>query len=268
MADEIVIMSNAIILDNTAQTLEAEILNNSRIAYDNALSRATTITASADNSSTANLYDYMTTTFWTAGSGTVTIDIILPTAEDIDCAAITAGNWADAITTIEIYSDAGVTKVGEVSGLKNGQPYLFTFDSVNITTMQIKFISTNSLHVGQVLFGETLKIPTSASIGMQPGAFNNNDKVIGQNTENNGLGANSTVARNRETIAPYNLVPISWIESDWVDFKDDQKGKPIWFSWDSVNKLDQVTFGRWSTNQVKYTSSFFAQLTLTVKGHV
>jgi hypothetical protein len=261
-------MSNAIILDNSGAAPSVTARNNSRIAHNNALSRATTVTSATDSANTANLYDNMTTTFWNPGTGTVDVDITLPSAEDIDCAAIAAGNWADASTTIEVYSDLGTTKVGEISGLKNGQPYLFTFDSVFISTMRIRFISTGDLNVGQVLFGESLKIPNSASIGMQPGKFNNNDKVIGQRTESNGLSANSTVARSQETIAPYKLVPISWIESDWVVFVADYKGKPIWFSWDDLNKKTDVTFGHWSTSRVKYSSSFFADLTLTVKGHV
>ena len=113
------ISGNTIVLDDPNNTGSR---NNSRIAWDNVLTRATTVTGSVDVSNTPNLYDYMTTTFWNAGSGTQTVTITLPSAEDIDCAAIASGNWADAGTTIEVYSDAGITKVGEVSDLKNGQP--------------------------------------------------------------------------------------------------------------------------------------------------
>lgn len=263
----IAIASNAIVWDNTAST-GGENMNNSRIAWDNVLTRATTVTGSVDDTSTDNLFDYMTTTFWSAGSGTQTVTITLPTAETIDCAAVAAGNWADAGTVIEVYSDAGTTKVGEVSGLKNGQPYYFNFDPVSIAVMQFKFISSNALTVGQLMFGESMKIPTSASVGLQLGKFNNKDKVIGQLTELNALSSNSTVSRGRETIAPYQFLPISWIESDWVAFSDAQRGKPIWFSWDYLNNPSDCTFGHWSTDNVKYTSSFFSAFTLTVDGQI
>ena len=264
--DGIVIMGNVIIIDNSGID-EGENMNNSRIAWDNALSRAT-ITASVDNTNAINLFDYMTTTFWAAGTGTSTVDIVLPFGEDIDCAAIAAGNWADAGAIIEIYSDAGITKVGEVSGLANGQPYYFEFDSVFITVMQIKFISTSDLNVGQALMGESLKIPVKASVGLQLGKFNNADKVIGQETENNAFGANSTIKRSRKTVSPFNLLPISWVNSDWVNFSDDHKGKPIWFSWDYLDNPLDTTFGHWSTNELRYTSSFLSAMVLTVEGNV
>lgn len=265
---EIAIVSNAIILDvGEADTDEADGMNNARIAYDNALSRATII-ASNDQAGTVNLFDHMTTSFWNASNGTVTLDITLPSNEAFDCAAVAAANWADSNTTIEIYTDAGVTKVGEVSGLKNGQPYYFEFEPVSTNVMQIKFISTGDLNVGQVLMGESLKFPVKSSVGLQLGKFNNKDKAIGQMTENNGFGANSTVKRSRDTISPFNLLPISWVNSDWVAFSDAFRGKPIWFSWDSVNNPADTTYGHWSTDPVKYTSSFLSSLTLTVKGQV
>lgn len=269
MALEILIMGNAIVLDNSIDNLEnMGPMNNSRIAWDNVLIRATTVTGSVDVSNTPNLYDYMTTTFWNAGSGTQTVTITLPGAEDIDCAAVAAGNWADAGTTIEVYSDAGITKVGEVSGLKNGQPYFFEFDSVSISVMQFKFISTGDLNVGQALFGESLKIPACANVGLRLGQFNNKDKVIGQITENNAFGSNSTVARGRDTVAPYSLIPISWVRSDWVDFSDAHRGKPVWFSWDQLNNPADVIFGHWSTNDIGYSRSTFSDITLTIKGQV
>ena len=264
---EIAIVSNAIILDNESGNLNGDNMNNARLAWDNALSRAT-LTASVDQSNSINLFDYMTTTFWSAGTGTRTIDIVLPSAENIDCAAIAAANWADAGAIIEIYSDAGVTKVAEVSGLKNGQPYYFEFDSVFISVMQIKFISTSDLNVGQVLFGESLKFPVKSSVGLQLGKFNNKDKVIGQLTENNAFGGNSTVKRSRDTISPFNLLPISGVNDTWVDFSDAHKGKPVWFSWDSVNNPADTTYGHWSTDAVRYNTSFLSSLTLTVKGSV
>lgn len=264
---EIVILGNAIILDNISQDFEGDQMNNARIAWDNALSRAT-LTASNEQDSTPNVFDYMTTTFWAAGTGTVTLDIVLPSAENINCAAIAASNWADAGTVIEVYTDAGTTKVGEVSGLKNGQPFYFGFDNVVITTMQIKFLSTGDLSVGQILFGNSLDFPVKSSVGLQLGKFNNKDKVIGQMTENNAFGPNSTVKRSRDTVSPFKLLPISWLNDTWVDFSDSHKGKPIWFSWNSVDNPLDVTFGHWATNTVRYTSSFLSELTLTVKGHV
>jgi len=265
---EIVILGNTIILDNIpVEPDEDNNVNSARIAWDNALSRAT-LTGSVDPTNTDNLFDYMTTTFWNAGVGTVTVDIVLPSAENINCAAITAGNWADAGTIIEVYSDAGITKVGDISGLKNGQPFYFGFDSVLTSAMQIKFISTGNLNVGQVLFGKSLDFPVKASVGLQLGKFNNKDKVIGQMTENNAFGANSTVKRSRDTISPFNLLPISWVNDVWVDFSDSHRGKPIWFSWNSADNPLDVTFGHWSTDNVKYTSSFLSALNLTVKGHI
>jgi len=265
---EIVILGNTIILDIIQiDPDEGDNMNNAKIAWDNALSRAT-LTGSVDDSNTGNLFDYMTTTFWGAGVGTSTVDIVLSSAENINCAAITAGNWADAGTVIEVYTDAGITKVGEISGLKNGQPYLFVFDSVLTSVLQIKFISVGDLSVGQVLFGSTLDFPVKASVGLQLGKFNNRDKVIGQMTENNAFGANSTVKRARDTISPFNLLPISWVNDTWVGFSGSHKGKPIWFSWNSSDNPLDVTFGHWSTDDVRYTSSFLSALNLTVKGHV
>lgn len=261
------IASNTIVLDNFGDN-ESNIMNHSIIAWDNALIRATTVTGSVDALSTPNLFDYMTTTFWAAGSGVQTVDIILPTAEAINCAAIAAGNWFTAGTVIEVYSDAGITKVGEISGLRDGQPYIFDFTSVSTSVLQFKFTSSGALNVGQLLVGKSLDLPTSASVGLQLGKFNNNDKVIGQLTETNAISSSSTVSRARDTVAPFQFVPITWIESDWVNFSDNHKGKPIWFSWNNLSNAGDATFGRWSTDTVKYTSSFFSAFTLTVNGQI
>lgn len=264
---EIEILSNAIILDNITGDFEDDIMNNARLAWDNALTRGA-LTASNDQANVDNIFDYMTTTFWNAGAGSVTVDIVLSVSETIDCAAVTAGNWATAGAVIEIYTDAGITKVAEISGLKDGQPFYFEFDPVATTVLQIKFISSGDLQVGQVLFGESLKFPVKSSVGLQLGKFNNKDKVIGQMTENNAFGANSTVKRSRDTVSPFNLLPISWVNDTWVDFSDAHKGKPVWFSWNHIDNPLDTTFGHWSTNNVKYTSSFLSQLTLTIKGNV
>jgi hypothetical protein len=265
--DEVITLSNAIILDTTSTDTGIDNMNNAVIGWDNALARAV-ITASNDQASTPNLFDYMTTSFWNAGAGTVTVDIVLPASEAIDCCAIAAGDWATAGTTIEVYSDAGVTKVGEVSGLKDNQPYMFSFDSVIISVMQVKFISSGDLNVGQVLMGESLKFPVNASIGLQLGKFNNEDLITSQKTENNAFGSNSTVARNRTTIAPFNSIPIDWLNTSWVEFSDAHKGKPVWFNWNVVDRPNDATFGHWSTNKAKYTSSFFSSIDLTIKGVV
>ena len=261
------IASNTIVLDNVGDN-ESNIMNNSKIAWDNALTRAISVTCSSDALSSPNLFDYMTTTFWSAGSGIQTVDIVLPTAEAINCAAIAAGNWFTAGAVIEVYSDAGITKVGEISGLRDGQPYIFDFTSVSTSVLQFKFTSSGALNVGQLLVGKSLDLPTRASVGLQLGKFNNNDKVIGQLTETNAISSSSTVNRARDTIAPFQFVPIVWVESDWVGFSDSHKGKPIWFSWDNTNKPGDATFGNWSTDTIRYTSSFFTTFTLTVKGQV
>lgn len=241
--------------------------NNSHIAWDNVLRRGT-VTSAVDSANLPNLHDYMTTSFWNPGVGSVDLDVTLPLAEDINCCAIAAGNWTDAGVSIKVYSDAGITLVGEVVGLKNGQPYMFIFDTIKTTTMRISFTSTGSLSIGQIFFGETLQMPTPASIGMKAGRFNNRDKIISQKTENNASGPNSTVSRSRETVAPYNLVPISFLENEWSNFVDSHTGRPVWFSWDAVNKLTDVTFGHWKSNDPRYTKSFFSQITLTVKGQI
>lgn len=264
---EINILSNAIIIDNETQIIDGEDMNKSRVAWANVLSSAT-LTASNDQDNVDNVFDYMTTTFWNAGTGVVTLDIVLAGGENIDCAAITAGNWADAATVIEVYSDAGVTKVGEVSGLKNGASYYFDFDPVFTAVMQIKFTSVNSLSVGQVLFGESLKFPVKSSIGLELGKFNNKDKVINQTTENNAFGANSTVARSRDTISPFNLIPIDWINNYWVNFSDSHLGRPIWFAWNAEGSPADTIYGHWTSTPVRYTSSFLSELTLTIKGNV
>lgn len=264
---EVITLSNAIILDTTSADTGIDNMNNAVIAWDNALSRSV-ITASNGQDTTPNLFDYMTTSYFDAGAGVVTVDIVLPIAENIDCCAVAAGNWASAGTTIEIYTDEGITKVAEASGLKDNQPYLFNFDPVVITTMQIKFLSTNALSVGLVLFGESLKFPVNASVGLQLGQFNNDDEVVSQKTENNAFGANSVVARSRTTVSPFKLIPISWVESSWVEFSDSHKGKPIWFNWNVVDRPNDSTFGHWSASKAKYDSSFLSSIDLTVKGVV
>lgn len=260
-------MSNAAILDNTSGSNlgVGDNLQNSRILWDNLLIGAT-VTSANDSANIPNLYDYMTTTFWNAGSGSVDLLVTLPLAADIDCAGVAAGNWAEAGTVIEVYSDNGTTKVGELSGLKDNQPHLFTFDSVFTNTILFRFISTGNLFVGQVGAGECMNIPACPTLGTMLGQFNNDDKVISQKTENNAFGSNSVVPRSRETMVPYTVIPISWVYDEWTNFSDEHKGKPIWFGWDTKNNPLDITFGHWSTNKLSYSKSTFTDLTLTVKG--
>ena len=262
-----IIVGNAIILDNTESNLEDGIpMNNSRIAWDNALTRAT-LTSTDDPSNVDNVFDYMTTTFWEAGTLSATLDITLDATEAINCAGVAAGNWTQAGATIQVY--AGGNLVGQVSGLKDGQPYLFEFDEVTTNNLSFVFNSNSgSLSIGQLMAGKILEIPRCASIGLQLGQFNNKDKVIGQLTENNAFAANSTVARGRETVAPYSLLPIDWVRSDWKEFSDNHKGKPIWYAWDNFSYPYETIFGHWSASDIPFSRSTYADLTLTVKGQV
>ena len=260
-------MSNTIVLDNTGGFDPSQTVSNAnaKVAWDNALRRAT-VTSAVGQSTIPNLYDYTTTHFWTAGSGTVNVDITLNQAEDINCAAIAAGNWFSAGTVIEVYADGN--KVGEISGLKDNQPHLFVFDSVFTADLQIRFISTGSLFVGQVLFGKSLDFPKGVNLGLELGQFNNEDQVNGMITEENNFGSSTSVARSRTTVAPFDLIPQAWFRSFWQPFSDSHKGKPIWFGWNTADYPNEIIFGSWKADNINYSRSTFLPITLTVKGVV
>ena len=252
----------------------AQLTKSPKIAYVNFAKTAANVTASHDSSSTPALYDDMTTVKWRPGVSGVSyvqfestqfangVGSNLPA---YDYAGVVGCNWATAGAILTIKDENG-NIISQITGLRDNQPAFLVFSKRSTGAIKFEFTCDNStLEVGEIYYGKTTELPRNVAIGYQPGRWTNNDIITNGRTEANQF-SNSTV-RARGTTEQFSIdfVPIDFMEVQYRNFINDAKGLPIFFLWNQ-NERNQAVYGTWEASEPRFTSSFYSQISLTIRG--
>jgi hypothetical protein len=237
----------------------------SYIMFDNLMTGAT-VDAGGD---VGMLHDWMTNIFYSAAAGTTTIDLTI-NSNLINCVALAGVNWASGGVECDVYTwngSAWVLKL-ELFGQRDGQPVMRVFSAVTTTKVRFVFTSASTLKVGEVAFGEAMRMPSCPAVGYQPGQWSDNDELSISKTESLNFGPSTINYRGSTEVMQFNFVPYQFLYSDWANFRHSAKGRPIWVGFNQKDAPGLVIFGHWSQSTPKFDSSYFSSIQLTVNGAV
>jgi hypothetical protein len=119
--------------------------------------------------------------------------------------------------------------------------------------------------VGEVYFGESMQFPKNVSVGYRPGRWSSNDLITNSRTEANQFAGSTVRARGTTESFTINHVPTSFMESEYVDFMTNARGKPVFFLWNQSN-ANHAVFGNWSANDPTFKSSLLSSISINIKG--
>lgn len=256
---------NSQVINNQPQ-LFTGVQGDSYIGFNSIIQDAT-ITATENQGQTGFLRDNMTSLYWQSTTGDNQVEFTLAAPSTINWAGIAGGDWFSAQCTIEVYVNSLATKVAEIVGLRDGQPFMWVFDDqIVVTSVIFRFIHNGNLKVGELGFGQAIQFPCFPDVGLTLAKFNNDDVEYGKVTEDQIFAATSLLKRARTTRANYSIVAVSWVRDFWINFVDTQRGKLVWFLWDAVGHPQDISFGQWSTNAVGYTRSTHSSINFNVSG--
>ena len=218
----------------------------------------------------APLHDNLTNIFYTGPSGVTDIELQLPSAQTINCFAVAGANLLSAATSISFYlwdadTSAYYLVVTATSGRDN-QPVMVVFENQISTKIKITITSAAAFQIGEMAFGQCLKMPASPSVGLQPARWNTEDEITHHATQSNYNGRSTINTRGNKEVLPFNLIPHEWMRTTWATFIDEAKGLPIWVGWNQDLYPNECIYGSWEQDTAGYSSPLFAKFTLTVKG--
>lgn len=236
------------------------------IMYKNLIPTATVL-AGGD---IAPLHDYLTNIFYSGESGETEIELQLPSAKTINCFAVAGANLKSAAVSISFYlwdvdtSDYYLI-VTATSGRDN-QPIMVVFENQISTKAKIVINAASAFQVGEMAFGECLKMPVSPSVGYRPARWSTNDEITHHTTEYDSNGRSTVNPRGNTEVLPFKLIPHNFMRLVWANFIDEAKGLPIWVGWNQELFGSECIYGPWKQDEPTYTSPLFSSLTLTVNG--
>lgn len=244
-----------------------------KLAYKNAAKNAFNVTASHDTSSLDALTDDMTTLKWrpaVSGTSYVQFESSLfsgsgSALEPFDYIGVTGVNWNKAGATLSVY-DNNDTLIAQASGFRDNQPVFAVFAERTATALKFEFTCDNdTLEVGEIYYGSTFEFPRNVKVGYQPARWNSNDLVTNSRTEANQF-SNSTI-RKRGSTEQFNIdfVPLEFMDNQYRTFINEAQGLPVFFLWNQ-NEKEQAVYGAWEASTPRFTSSFYSQIQLTIRG--
>lgn len=236
------------------------------IMYKNLMPSATVL----QGGDIAPLHDNLTNIFYSGDAGLTTIELQLPTVSTINCFAVAGANLASSATIISLYLwDADTSAYYLVVTAQNGrdnQPIMVVFENQLSVKAKIEITAASVFQIGEIAFGECLKMPCSPSVGFVPARWNTEDEITGHVTQSNSVGRSTINTKGNKEVLPFKLIPHEWMRSVWANFIDEAKGIPVWVGWNQEMYGNECVYGHWEQDTASYTSPLFASFNLTVKG--
>lgn len=237
------------------------------IMYKNAMSTATVL----QGGDVATLYDKITSIFYKLTSGIHTLEFQLPSATVINCFAIAGANLQSASASLSFYLwDADTTSYYLATTFVNGrdnQPAMIVFDNQVSTKVKIEITVTSDFNLGELAFGEALKMPVTPSVGYRPARWNNDDEVTHLTTQSNNVGRSTVNKKAAKEVLPFKLINHTWMRSIWAGFLRDAKGLPIWVGWNQLEYPSECVYGTWQCDESSYSSPLYSSINLTISGN-
>jgi hypothetical protein len=218
----------------------------------------------------AALHDNLTNIFYTGDSGVTNIELQLPSAQTINCFAVAGANLQTAAMSISLYLwDADESEyylvITATSGRDN-QPVMVVFENQISSKAKIVITAAGDFQVGEIAFGQCLKMPCSPSVGFVPARWNTEDEITHHTTQSNYNGRSTINTRGNKEVLPFRLIPHEWIRTNWTAFIDEAKGLPVWVGWNQEAYPAECIYGTWEQDTASYSSPLFGGFTLTIKG--
>lgn len=257
-------MTRTVVLDNVSASEIVGPNNTPKMAYENLLSSATTVPASA-----TMLYDGMTGIKYTAATATIELEFVWSTTQSIGYGGVAGASFGTFATTIEVYTWNGSSYdlANDISGLRDNQPAFLTFDEVTTSKVKFKFISNAAgLTIGELGAGATIDFPRPVSTGYRPGQWTSKDLVTSGMNQANTFGRSTVIQRGTEESIPIKNIGYEWMNTNWSSFIRNAQGRQVWFAWNPTGNPADVIYGNWKANNPSYVSSLYSDLTLTIMG--
>lgn len=275
VAKGLTLTTQCIILDNSVSTTIGNNAN-SYLLYDNLARNQTALTLPDQDTDSAGglaLYDNNTNlTFNCLNPGTVDFYFTIPEAKEVNSMGVAGANLGSSTAVWEFYTWNSDTmayeKKAEGSGKRDNSPIFNTFDTVTTNRVRFRFITTAPLRVGELGFGNALRFPVPASIGLTPARWSTNNQVNIGRAENNTLSGNTVIKRGSTESVKFDKLEAQWLDDNFIDVLD-YEGVPVWFSQDQRYKQNDVIYGNWETSsKPSYESAFRTSLSLKISGAV
>jgi hypothetical protein len=236
------------------------------IMYKNIMPEATVL----EGGDIAPLYDNLTNIFYKGDAGLTEIELQLPSVKSINCFAVAGSNLKSAGVSISFYLwDADLSEYYLVVTATNGrdnQPIMVVFETQVSVKAKIEITAASAFEIGEMAFGQCLKMPVSPSVGYTPARWNTKDEITHHTTQTNSNGRSTINVRGNEEVLPFKLIPHEWIRVEWSKFIDEAKGLPVWVGWNQEMYPSECIYGTWSQDVASYNSPLYGGFTLTVKG--
>lgn len=237
------------------------------IMYKNLLPTATVL----EGGNISALHDNLTNIFYKGLSGITVIEVQLPSAKTINCFTLAGANLFSATINISFYLwDANTLQydliVTATSGRDN-QPVMVVFENQISSKVKIEINAGAPFQIGELAFGECLKMPVTPSVGFQPARWDTKDEITHHVSEYNNFGRSTINTRGNSEVLPFNMIPHTFMRDVWAYFIDEAKGLPIWVAWNQQKYPAECIYGKWSQDKPAYKSPLFSGFTLTVDGN-
>lgn len=255
-------MSNVFVINQIESTAEKE----AHLAWENkAITEDSILSVTSDDAGKIYLNDGLTTNAWKPGTTSSTATFTTIGIGDVNYIGITGVNWESSSASVAI--DENGTPIGAASGLRDNQPLFIVFPAITFASKIFNFVFTSSsnLEVGEIAYGETLRLPRNVSVGYGPGRWDTQDIVSTSNTENNQFGRSTVRKRGTTETFTINAVDIDFMENDYVNFIRNATGLPVFFAW-SDKSANYGTYGHWKPRKPTFESSFFSSFSLDISG--
>jgi len=243
--------------DNTAEKEAHLAWENKAVGYNIILS------VTHDSAGSGYLKDGLTTNAWKPNSTSSTASFNALLAGDVNCIGVLGVNWSSANVSVSI--DDNGTPLTAASGLRDNQPLFIVFPTISGPLLNFVFTSSANIEVGEIFFGETLRLPRNVSIGYSPGRWDFAYKSTTSKTEGNQFGRSTLRAKATTEKFNVDFVENDWMESEYVSFIHGAAGKPVFFAW-SDKSVNYGVYGHWSPSKPEFTSSFYSAISLEIMG--
>jgi len=234
------------------------------IMYKNIMPEATVL----EGGDIAPLYDNLTNIFYTGAMGITEIELQFSSLKTINTVA--GANLYSAGVTISFYLwDADLSEYYLVVTATNGrdnQPVMVVFENQISVKAKIEITAAAAFQIGEIAFGQCLKMPVSPSVGYTPARWNTKDEITHHTTQSNSNGRSTINTKGNEEVLPFKLIPHEWLRVEWSKFIDEAKGLPVWVGWNQEMYPNECIYGTWSHDVASYNSPLYGGFTLTVKG--
>lgn len=250
------------------------------IAYNNKIEDGTvTVTSEASGFEKENAYDWLPRDWWkAAAAGTVRFTIDFGAAVTIDFWAVGFTDLADNSGSIKPqYSATGAWAGEEVDfdttySPASTDPAVKLRKKTGVSARYWSFLidsTTNPSHIGLLMLGEALAMPSGVAPPFSPAPFARKNKIFNNKSENGSFLGRSVQRKGISFSIDKKLLTPAWMRSNFIDLADHIELKPFLYCWNYENYANDTAFCWLADGQnikSSYDKTTFMKFDLKVEG--